>query len=138
MLFSKKNLSEKIQSIDKNISISIQTFYLPQYSSDTENIYAFGYFITIQNLTEENVQLLSRRWVIENADGEKRIVQGEGVVGQQPFFAPQEKFEYDSWAQISTPVGSMHGAFTMCYITSSETFEVLIPTFSLVKPDILN
>ena len=138
MFFSKENLSEKIQSIDKNISISIQTIYLPQYSNETESIYAFGYFIAIQNLNEEDVQLLARRWVIENADGEKRIIQGEGVVGQQPFFTSQEKFEYNSWAQISTPVGSMQGTFTMCYIASSETFEVLIPTFSLIKPDILN
>ena len=53
------------------------------------------------------MQLLARRWVIENADGEKRIIQGEGVVGQQPFFTSQEKFEYNSWAQISTPVGSV-------------------------------
>ena len=138
MFFSKKNLSEKTQAIDKDISIAVQTIYLPHYSDEKESVYAFGYFIAIQNLNEEKVQLLSRRWVIENSDGEKRIIQGEGVVGQQPLLTPQEKFEYDSWAQISTPVGSMQGHFMMCYVNSAETFEVLIPTFSLIKPDILN
>ncbi|MEK9770873.1 MAG: Co2+/Mg2+ efflux protein ApaG [Nitrosomonadales bacterium] len=119
--------------VDKKIKISSLTEFMPNYSSEKDNRYFFVYCITIQNQLEEKVQLLSRHWKIENSNGSIKEVKGLGVVGEQPIIAPGDSYTYTSATEIDSPVGSMHGTYTM-ETNSGMTFEAEIPKFDLIMP----
>lgn len=127
------------------VVINVVTTYLPSHSRPQEDQYTFAYTITISNDSEVPVQLLSRHWVITDADGEVQEVRGEGVVGEQPLIAPGEFFRYTSGATLTTPVGCMEGSYYMVVREPAEvdplslpTFEVPIPAFSLHTPTALH
>ena len=127
------------------VDIAVVTTYLPRHSNPEENHYTFAYTITISNAGELPVQLLSRRWVITDANDSVQEVRGEGVVGEQPVIAPGASFRYTSGATLATPLGFMQGSYTMVVrepvaIDPEElpTFEVPIPAFSLHTPTALN
>ena len=111
--------------------------YLAERSAPRENEYWFAYFIRISNLGTETVQLISRHWVITNADGEEEEVHGEGVVGEQPVLPPGAHYDYNSFCHLKTAVGTMHGEYTMV-TTSGDTFEARIAPFTLAAPNALN
>lgn len=114
------------------IKISANSQYQPERSSPGEERYVFAYTIVIENQGSEAARLLDRHWIITDADGKAQEVRGEGVVGEQPYLKPGERFEYTSGAVIPTPVGSMHGSYGM--ITDDGTrFEATIPAFSLAS-----
>ena len=131
-------LSEKTEHIDQNIRIGVRTVYLPQISSEKNNLYAFGYFIEIQNLTSQKIQLLDRKWDIYNDKEEVKKIAGEGVVGKQPILTLKETFCYNSWVQIATPAGKMQGSYTMQDTLTKKEFVVRIPVFYLIHPQILH
>ncbi len=81
--------------------------------------------------------MISRHWIITDSDNASQEVAGLGVVGHQPLLKPGEHFEYTSWATISTPVGSMKGAY-FCVAEDGHRFEVPIPEFALVLPRMLH
>ncbi|MCZ7600995.1 MAG: Co2+/Mg2+ efflux protein ApaG [Gammaproteobacteria bacterium] len=120
-----------------SIAISVRTAYLPARSSPDENRYFFAYTITIRNDGDCHAQLLSRHWIITDADGNRREVRGEGVVGQQPVLAPGESFEYTSGTYISTPIGTMKGSYQMI-ASEGRTFDAEIPEFVLSFPRTLH
>lgn len=117
------------------IDISVKTDFLPQHSQDMH--FVFAYHICIRNVGEELVQLLSRKWLITDANGDKTEVQGEGVIGQQPVIAGKSTHQYSSFCVLKTPVGCMQGSYTMRN-ASGEMFEVVIPTFTLAMDGLLN
>ena len=119
------------------IRVQVTTKYLIERSSPRENEYWFAYFIRISNLGNETAQLLSRHWVITNTDGEEEEVRGDGVVGNQPVLAPGAVHNYNSFCHLKTPVGSMHGEYTMVR-ANGETFEATIAPFTLAVPNALN
>jgi ApaG protein len=82
--------------------------------------------------------LLSRKWIIIDAYGTKRIVEGEGVIGLRPTINQGESFSYDSWCPIDGPIGSMRGNYYFEDINSGEFFQAVIPQFSLTAPGLLN
>lgn len=127
------------------VSIKVMTTYLPSHSRPEQQQYTFAYTITISNNGQVPVQLLSRHWIITNADNQRQEVRGEGVVGEQPLIAPGASFRYTSGATLSTPVGCMEGSYTMVVrsggpgeAATGEQFEVDIPAFSLHKPAALH
>jgi ApaG protein len=127
------------------IKINVVTTYLPSHSSAEDSQYTFAYTITITNASDLPVQLLSRHWIITDADNEVQEVRGEGVVGEQPVIQPQASFRYTSGATLTTPVGCMEGAYSMVVrepmdIDPKElsTFEVPIRPFSLHTPTALH
>ena len=127
------------------VSVSVLTTYLPSHSSPEDNQYTFAYTITIGNDSELPVQLLSRHWIITDADNEVQEVRGEGVVGEQPVIQPGASFRYTSGATLTTPVGCMEGSYIIVVrepmeIDPSElpTFEVPVRLFSLHTPTALN
>ncbi|MEZ5574013.1 MAG: Co2+/Mg2+ efflux protein ApaG [Halioglobus sp.] len=127
------------------VGINVVTAYLPSHSRPDDNQYTFAYTITIHNESELPVQLLSRHWIITDADNEVQEVRGDGVVGEQPVIPPQESFRYTSGATLATPVGCMEGSYFMVVrepidIDPHElpTFEVPIRAFSLHTPTALN
>ena len=122
---------------DSPIRIEVETAYLDQQSDPGEGRYAFAYSITISNIGNVAARLLSRHWIITDADGGVQEVRGEGVVGEQPLIGPGEHFRYSSGAIIPTPVGSMRGAYQMVDETGRR-FAAPIAAFTLARPGALH
>jgi len=127
------------------VGVDVNAAYLPNHSSPDDDQYTFAYTITIRNDSELPVQLLSRHWIITDADNEVQEVRGDGVVGEQPIIQPQESFQYTSGATLTTPVGCMEGSYFMVVREPMEidphrlpTFQVPVPAFSLHTPTALN
>jgi ApaG protein len=119
------------------IRVRVVSEFLPERSSPREDQYVFAYHITISNVGSEAAQLISRHWIITNADGETDEVQGPGVVGEQPLLGPGEEFEYTSFCPLKTNVGAMHGSYTMV-TKGGQVFEARIAPFTLAVPNALN
>lgn len=121
-----------------NIEISVEVKYWPQHSMPKENHYFFVYFISIQNKSDASVQLLKRHWDIFDSIGDKRVVDGEGVVGETPVLEPGEKFEYNSGCNLTSEMGHMKGYYTLIKLLDGKEFNVDIPKFDLIVPAKLN
>ena len=93
--------------------------------------------MTIENLGERTVRLVSREWIITDADGNVEQVNGPGVVGEQPTLEPGAHFEYTSFCPLTTAIGSMHGTYQMV-AANGERFDAEIAPFSLAVPTALN
>jgi len=119
------------------IAVSAQTQYLPDQSDEKAERYVFAYTITIRNAGSLAAQLVSRHWVITDAEGLVQEVRGLGVVGAQPTLEPGESFEYTSGASIATPVGTMRGSYQMLAADGTR-FEAPIPEFTLSVPRVLH
>lgn len=124
-------------TITNGIRVQVSTQFLPERSSPKEDQYVFAYHITIANVGSEAAQLISRHWIITNADGETEEVQGPGVVGEQPLLKPGEQFVYTSFCPLKTNVGTMHGSYTMV-ATDGTAFQARIAPFTLAVPFALN
>jgi ApaG protein len=121
-----------------DIEISVEVKFWPQHSMPRENHYFFVYFITIQNKSDFSVQLLRRHWDIFDSIGEKRVVDGDGVVGETPVLEPGQKFEYNSGCNLTSEIGFMKGYYTLLKLMDGKEFNVDIPRFDLVVPAKLN
>jgi ApaG protein len=119
------------------IAVSAQTLYLPEQSDETGQRYVFAYTITIRNAGRVAAQLVSRHWIITDAQGLVQEVRGLGVVGAQPLIEPGASFEYTSGASIATPVGTMRGSYQMLGADGTR-FEAAIPEFTLSVPRVLH
>jgi len=120
-----------------NITVEVETDYIEGQSEPDNERYVFSYTITIRNEGGEAAQLLSRHWLITDANGNIQEVKGEGVVGEQPHLKPGEGFQYTSGAMITTPVGSMQGTYQMVTDQGDE-FDAEIPAFTLAIPRTLH
>jgi ApaG protein len=118
------------------IGIEVATVYLADQSEPRERRFVFAYTITIRNEGLVPAQLMTRHWIITDADGRVQEVRGDGVVGEQPRLAPGQGFRYSSGAVIETPVGSMHGSYQM-QTDDGERFDAPIPPFRLAQPGVL-
>lgn len=119
------------------IHITAQPRYLADRSAPDEEHYVFAYTITIRNRGDERVRLISRRWVITDANGKMIEVEGSGVVGEQPNIAPGEEYSYTSGVSLETPVGVMEGSYTMTREDGRE-FQAPIEAFRLALPNLIN
>jgi ApaG protein len=119
------------------IRVQVVSKYLPERSSPGDKDYWFAYFIRISNVGSETTQLISRHWIITDADGEVEEVQGEGVVGKQPVLEPGTSFDYNSFCRLKTAVGSMHGTYQMI-TASGGSFDARINPFTLAVRTALN
>lgn len=119
------------------IRVEVVTRYLPEQSAPESDRYVFSYAITITNVGTVAAQLISRHWLITDADGEVQEVRGLGVVGNQPFLQPGEKFEYASGSALETPVGTMKGSYQMVAEDGTQ-FEAPITEFVLSMPRTLH
>ena len=104
--------------------------YLPEQSLPDDQIYSFAYAVTITNTGDVAAQLISRHWVIVDANGQLEEVKGLGVVGHQPLLKPGESFQYTSGSRLRTPSGTMHGSYFFV-AEDAERFEAAIPMFVL-------
>ena len=124
-------------TISEQIKISVETAYIDEQSDESEPRYVFSYHINIENNSASAVQLLSRYWLITDANGETVKVSGEGVVGKQPHIGVNQSYQYASGCVLKTPIGTMQGHYQMID-SNGETLRVQIPVFSLTLPNILH
>ena len=114
----------------------IEVAVTPQYHGDMSkpslNKYIHSYQVKITNLSGLDVQLLSRHWIITDANSKVRNVKGDGVIGLQPILETEQYHKYKSWCPLSTPVGKMSGTFTMMRMADNSLFEAEIPAFKLI------
>ena len=116
------------------ISVSPRALYIAEQSDADAGRYAFAYTITITNTGAVPARLLSRHWIITDANNLVQEVKGQGVVGAQPKLKPGESFEYTSGCPLTTPSGIMVGTYAM-ETEAGESFDVAIPAFSLDIPN---
>jgi ApaG protein len=128
---------EGSEATTRDVTVSVQTSYLPEQSSPSKNHWFFSYRIRIANHGDEPVKLLNRHWIITDALGRVEEVKGPGVVGKQPLLAPGQSFEYTSYCPLPTPFGSMEGSYEMVTMDGSR-FEVEIARFALSEPLAIN
>lgn len=119
------------------IRIEVETDYIDTQSEPDIDRYVFSYTITISNRGDVPARLLSRHWVITDANGKVQEVTGDGVVGVQPYLSPGEKFSYSSGAVLETPVGAMQGKYCM-EADNGMSFDAPIPPFTLAVPGVLH
>ena len=119
------------------IAITTKPQYLADQSDESANRYVFAYTITIRNVGTERAQLISRHWLIRDANDHVEEVRGLGVVGAQPTLEPGESFEYTSGASLKTPVGTMRGSYQMVAADGTK-FDATIPEFTLSIPRVLH
>ena len=120
-----------------NIEVSVESTYVAEHSEPEEDRFVFAYTITLVNRGSVSAQLLSRHWVITDADSQVEEVRGDGVVGEQPVLKPGEGFRYTSGAVIETPVGTMQGSYQMV-AADGQQFDAAIPEFVLSAPRTLH
>ncbi len=120
-----------------NTTVSVETAYIPEQSDPDNDRYVFAYTITIRNEGTVPAKLLTRHWIITDADGKTQEVRGEGVVGEQPHLKPGEGFQYTSGTMLETPVGSMQGSYQMIADDGNQ-FECPIKPFTLSMPNKLH
>jgi len=127
-----------VTQITNGIKVSVETEYQAEYSSPAQNHFVFTYKITIENHSENTIQLLRRQWYIHDTNWPKREVEGEGVVGQQPVLESGQTHQYVSGCNLHSGMGKMYGHFTMERIVDGKQFQVLIPEFTMFVPHMLN
>jgi ApaG protein len=120
-----------------DIRIQVATSYVDDESEPDSDRYVFAYTITISNSGEVPAQLISRHWIITDANGKVQEVNGDGVVGEQPKLNPGEEFRYSSGAVLETPVGAMQGLYRM-EADGGVSFDALIAPFTLAVPGLLH
>jgi ApaG protein len=120
-----------------DISVSAATQYLRDQSDESAEHFVFSYTITIRNTGSVTAQLISRHWIITDAQGQVQEVRGLGVVGAQPVLRPGESHQYTSGTALSTPVGTMRGSYQMV-AEDGTRFEAMIPEFTLSVPRVLH
>jgi len=124
--------------ITHGIEIAVSTSYYASQSDPKSGHYFFIYEIQIKNMSGYTVQLLKRHWDITDALGRKRIVDGDGVIGEKPIIEPGDTYTYNSGCDFETEIGKMSGFYTMNRELDNVQFNVLIPEFTMVLPAKLN
>ncbi len=124
--------------ISGGVKVSVESFYQSKYSDPSNGEFMFAYKITIENVNDFPVKLLSRHWKIYDSNGTMKEVEGEGVVGVQPVIAPGKHYQYISGCNIKTEIGKMQGNYLLENINNNKKFMVAVPAFSLVAPCKLN
>ena len=120
-----------------NIGIQVVTDYVDEQSEPAADRYVFAYTITITNNGDVPARLISRHWIITDANGKVQEVSGDGVVGEQPHLNPGEEFRYSSGAVLETPVGAMQGLYRM-EADNGINFDAPIAPFTLAVPGVLH
>jgi ApaG protein len=127
----------KSEAITRGIRIRVQSSYVPERSEPDQGSWFFIYTVEVANQGGDAAQLVSRHWIITDANGAVREVRGPGVVGEQPTLAPGESFTYTSACPLETPFGTMHGTYQMV-TAGGDRFDAEIAAFSLGQPHAIN
>ncbi|MBW7889716.1 MAG: Co2+/Mg2+ efflux protein ApaG [Chitinophagaceae bacterium] len=124
--------------VTEGVTVTVETFYQPDYSNPMNGEFMFAYRITLQNNNAFPVKLLRRHWFIYDSNGTRREVEGEGVVGVQPQINPGEQYQYVSGCNLRTEMGKMYGTYVMENLVSKKQFIVKIPVLGMIVPFKMN
>lgn len=124
--------------ITQGIEVNVETFYQPAQSNPHAGEFVFAYHISVSNHNLFTVQLLRRKWVINDAYMDTRVVEGEGVVGRQPILYPGDSYQYVSGCNLASPIGRMEGVYIFANKATGQEFEVKVPVFKMEATEILN
>ena len=127
-----------VQKSTDGITVSVQTRFFEEMSDVQQQVYIYAYKISIVNNKRVPVKLLFRKWTIFGSVGTYKIVEGEGVVGEQPIIEPGASYTYSSICNLQSEVGSMRGYYTMENLFDKTQFKVQIPNFELFHQAVLN
>ncbi|NUO73947.1 MAG: Co2+/Mg2+ efflux protein ApaG [Frateuria sp.] len=119
------------------IDVQVETRFVPDQSKPHDNRYVFAYTVTLHNAGSVPARLLTRHWVITDANGKVVEVRGEGVVGEQPWMRPGDRYQYSSGAVLDTAVGTMRGSYQML-ADDGTRFDAPIRPFTLSIPRTLH
>ena len=122
---------------DYDIQIDVNTRYIEAESNSEASRFIFSYTINITNQGSIPAKLISRHWIITDANNRIQEVKGKGVIGEQPYLRPGESFQYTSGTMLETPVGSMQGSYQMI-ADDGHHFDAIVEPFSLALPRMLN
>lgn len=117
--------------VTEGIRVSVMPRYVPEHSDEDAGRFAFSYQVKIENTSGASVQVLRRHWEIVDADGDRKVVDDAGVVGEQPYLGPGDAFEYASWCPLETSWGTMEGYYTL-ERADGTLFQAAIGRFYLV------
>jgi ApaG protein len=131
-IFKIKNIMPTATTHD--VEVDVETQYQPQQSNPLSEDFLFAYRITIKNHGDHVIQLLRRHWYIHDSNGEKREVEGEGVVGLQPVLKPGETHSYISGCNLKSELGKMKGIYLFEKLVDGNRFEVQVPEFTMMVP----
>lgn len=123
--------------VTEGVRVTVKAKFWPERSAPDSSQWAFTYSVLVVNEGARPATLRARHWVITDANGRVEEVRGEGVVGKQPRLEPGDRFEYQSWAMLKTPFGTMRGEYVMERADGSR-FEARIGEFALTQPNALN
>jgi len=125
------------QAVTQGVKVTVRSDFRADRSQPSQGRYLFTYTVRVANEGTTGAKLLSRHWIITDADGTKEEVVGDGVIGKQPHLEPGESFEYTSFCVLRTPLGQMRGTYTMMR-DDGTTFLAEIAPFALAVPSALN
>jgi len=134
-------MDSELMKLSEQFSVSAQTSFIKQQSDWESNRFVFAYTIDILNKSDTSAQLISRHWLIKDANQKIEEIYGEGVVGQQPLIKPGESYSYTSGAVLETEIGTMEGRYFLISASPENTnneFEIIIPKFVLSVPRTLH
>ncbi len=126
------------QQVTKGIKISVLTAYEGDFIKNNIPHYAFRYTVRIENQSKDVVQLINRHWKIMESNRRPHFVDGSGVIGKKPILKSGGIHTYQSNCLLTSPIGAMTGYYTMVNFTSTQEFDVEIPTFKLAATFALN
>jgi ApaG protein len=127
-----------VQQVTNGIKISVTSNFEGTSYRNYRLYYGFSYQVTIENQSNDTVQLLERHWKIFDSLNNTEIIEGSGVIGQKPILKPSQIHTYKSNCFLTSPIGAMSGFYKMVNFTTSKTFKVFIPTFQLMVPNVSN
>ena len=131
------NQAKDRRNDDNHIEVEVATNYIEEQSRPEDDRYVFAYTITLRNTGKQPARLMTRHWIINDANGNTQEVHGEGVVGEHPYLRPGDTFQYTSGTVLETPVGSMEGSYQMVS-DAGQPFDAEVPAFTLSQPHALH
>lgn len=127
-----------VQQVTNGIKITVTSNFEGTSYRNFRLYFAFSYEVTIENQSNDTVQLLERQWTIFDSLNHNEVVEGSGVIGKKPVLKPSEKYTYRSNCFLTSPIGAMKGFYNMVNFSNSSAFKVYIPTFQLMVSSIHN
>ena len=127
-----------VQQVTNGIKISVTSNFEGTSYRNFRLYFAFSYEVTIENQSNDAVQLLERQWTIFDSLNHNEVVEGSGVIGKKPILKPAEKYTYKSNCFLTSPIGAMKGFYNMVNFSTSSAFKVYIPTFQFMVSSIHN
>ena len=126
-------MATRSQATTRGIRVTVRSAYVPERSHPEQQLWFFAYQVELENQGAETVRLVSRHWVITDAEERTEEVRGPGVVGEKPELSPGQSFRYSSACPLRTCFGTMFGSYQMVN-ASGEAFDVEIAPFALSIP----